>query len=704
MRDFELRQGRKESGLIASMLAALFYIVLPFFVCTLIAVFFGEPQDQGTLEFTDSLLQLRFTALLFGLPIVLLSFPQGFYLRGTRSRLLFGIAVAALIVLYGYMLLLNGTLEGGLQAIGIDLDLALMFMLVVMASILKCLRYLSEYDAHRNEWLKSVGTEVPLKPRPTTTGMKEFSLRHGDFVQGTVSAKRAVYKLVVIPVLILVILPAFINLIDLGTAGWIALTDAMQVMAWSIVALAFPLLALAWFMGSYPRGTVSRLAFGLSYAAILALYLYLLLLQSGLQGALYGLEVRVDMGQIFLILMFLVIFVALRQIGDLIDSRKAWKKRLGIPVAERTISPERPGADFDPHSGKFEGGFKEAQTALLEFIVVPVIIAIIFVAVLASFSNPTTDSFADLVERLGNVFVLYGIPIVAFAFGKGFYPRGCLGRLAFALLMIACVTVLAFALLLGGDLEQAIRDAGLPLDLDALWALLLALILFHGLTQAAELLDHRRGWKIGIGRKVKERVEEERHSPFLDFRIRYGRCVSGMREATKALKRYMIWPSVIVLILIAVLEMVIAQLGVNQLSVLLDALRSITGVLLLFLVPIVVLTFLRGFYPKGSFSRLTFAWTMCIALAYWIWSITLQGKVGTEISMQQMLLGVDLDLSGIILIFVALELLWGLYYSVEFLSYRRSWIENRYQPVDEGIKRAKKERRKAQRGLTGSED
>jgi hypothetical protein len=518
--------------------------------------------------------------------------------------------------------------------------------------------------------------------------MAEFTLAHGNFCQGNAFAKSAGIWFALVPSLSLTI---FVFLVSISRQSPDpALTSFLAVLgsiAWMAALLSLPLIGLAWFRGFYPKGTVPRLVFGIAFALMIAVYLYLLLVASDLQTSLDGLGLTLDVQSIFLVLLLLVIFLLLKYVGEMADERRTWKRNNGMKVEVHRPNPEGRWADLDPHYGKFERGFKESQRALMFFIVLPVILLMILIAILATVQDPTVASFVPVLQDLSGVVLLYGIPVVALGFAKGFYLKGSGGRLLFALLMMVAIAVYLFALLLGGKVESAIVSAGLPLDLDAIWALLLVLVLFHGIMDVAEMLDNRRRWKIAIGRKVRPVVEEEHHDLLLDFRPRYGRYLTGCKEAKSALKKYVIVPGIIIIIMIAAVQALIDQFSLPQLSVILDDLRSISSVLLAFALPLLALTFLRGFYPKGSVSRLTFAWIVCGVLAGWLWSITLGGQFATDLELQGATVGVQLDLSGIILIFVVLELLWGLYYTAEYISYRKDWIANRYQPVDEGVKR-----------------
>lgn len=693
MKDFELSQGKMEAGLKGAIFDVLAYAVVPFLLLTFFSSMMGGSPDPDERALSAALLQVRTALLLLSLPVILLRFFSAYYFKGTRSRLAFGIAGSFAVLAYAYVLFLGEGLQQAVSAVGVELDLSLFFVLAAIGAVLQIMGHVGTYISHWAGWLKSVGLEDLTPPFKARTGLAEFGTRNGDFCMGNATARGAAVRYALLPSMLFALMLLLMSISDYAQGpAQLPLLEALRSMEWGAVLLAIPLIALAWLRGYYPRGTISRLSFGALSALFLSVYIYVLLIGSGLQAGLQALGLTLDLGQVFLLLLLLVAFLLLKYVGEMADERRMWRQRVGLPVKERRMDPQSRSADLDPRYGRFEHGFREAQRALLSFIVVPVIVLAIGVAVLAKVANPTLSIFVLVLQDMGGVALLFGIPIVALAFGRGFYPKGCLGRLLFSLAAVLFVAFYVLALLLGGRLEAAFADAGLPLDLDAIWAFLLVLVAFRAVTALAETADFRREWKASIGRKVLAVAEEERHGMLLDFRPRYGRFVAGAKEARSAAKKYLVVPSIIVIVMIAALQAVIDSLSVPQLSSILDDLRAISAAMVLFALPVIALTFMRGFYPKGAFSRLVFAWATCGALALWLWSVALGGRLATDLEMQGVTVGLQLDVSGVILIFVVLELLWSLYHTAEFLSYRKDWIANRFQPVNDDVRRRAPER------------
>jgi hypothetical protein len=91
---------------------------------------------------------------------------------------------------------------------------------------------------------------------------------------------------------------------------------------------------------------------------------------------------------------------------------------------------------------------------------------------------------------------------------------------------------------------------------------------------------------------------------------------------------------------------------------------------------------------------------VAVTIAIWIWAVTLGGKISSNINLGLTSLGINLDFLGLVYLFMIASLLWGLYYTAEFFSYRKSWIANEFQPVDDhGALMAKEEQRLQEKEL-----
>jgi hypothetical protein len=87
-------------------------------------------------------------------------------------------------------------------------------------------------------------------------------------------------------------------------------------------------------------------------------------------------------------------------------------------------------------------------------------------------------------------------------------------------------------------------------------------------------------------------------------------------------------------------------------------------------IPMAALSFFKGFYPKGSFSRLIPAVAMVMITLYWIWVIGLGGKFVFD-SVEE--ISINLDFSRLLMLVMVGTGLWIVYYVLELVLYRPEW-------------------------------
>ena len=676
MNEFDLKNGQVRPGFVAMLASAAAFLLLPFLLITAV---------PSLTDGAEALLPLANFVLVLGLPVAFAAFFRGFYDKGTRSRLSAGGAESSLAVLYCIVVFLS---EPFVQALphGLVAD-SLPMQLIALGALWQCLRmtrHLDHYLSNRIDWLKAQGIEAGNAPRPAQAGLGEFRMDRGDSHAASETAIWSTRLLSILPSLIsLAIWLALGVAISGEPASFDALLASLCSVAWSTILFGYPLALLAWLIGFHAKGTVSRLTFALALALVLALYMYAVVMLSSLESGLDGAALHTEMEMVLLMALLMVAMVALGHVGTFVDNRKQWKRDVGLPYEERPLDPEHAMMEVHPRTGSLEKGAAGARSALLRFMVIPVIVLVLAVPFLARSGEGAAVSIAEILALEVQTIIVWAVPLVVLGFVRGFYPLGGLGRMCFGIAMSLFIALYLFALLLGGALEAWV-EGQVPLDLDQVWLFLMVPVAFHGLMQVAEMLDHRREWKVAIGRRVPEAIiEEERHPLLLDFRLRYGRYVGGTKEASRAGRRYLCSPAITVLVIGAVLQKLTASTGIEQLSALSGSLGIIFNALLLFALPLMVLAFFRGFYPKGSFSRLAFGCGVAATLALWVWALSQGGRVATDLGMEEVNIGISLDVSGLIMLFAIVELLWCLYYLAEFLSYRKDWIANGFLPVDE---------------------
>ncbi len=95
-------------------------------------------------------------------------------------------------------------------------------------------------------------------------------------------------------------------------------------------------------------------------------------------------------------------------------------------------------------------------------------------------------------------------------------------------------------------------------------------------------------------------------------------------------------------------------------------------------IPIVVFSFFRGFYPKGSQSRLVFALVTAAFVCLWIFFVLRGGRFDIEVET----VAITMDLFPLVMLFVLAAALGGVYYTAEYLSYRKEWLAKRAAPSE----------------------
>jgi hypothetical protein len=152
--EFSLKDLKVEGGVIVAGVAAGLLIAVPFVLSYLIRNrFAGSLTPHGVHALSAFLLY----ALILGAVVTLTIFLYGCYQKGTRSRLFFGIASGAIIVIYSFVVLVTSGLTSVLSDIGLRLDTTFAALMVIYASVVVMFSVGGEYIASRRKWQDSVG-------------------------------------------------------------------------------------------------------------------------------------------------------------------------------------------------------------------------------------------------------------------------------------------------------------------------------------------------------------------------------------------------------------------------------------------------------------------------------------------------------------------------------------------------------------------
>lgn len=348
--------------------------------------------------------------------------------------------------------------------------------------------------------------------------------------------------------------------------------------------------------------------------------------------------------------------------------------------------------EFAPKLGSAGKGALSAVGAFIKFLFVPYLLVTIVDRMTSGEDDAWVGTVNSLATDMLQVVIIFGLVLTVLSFLKGFYPKGSYSRMIFSVVCAVVVLVFGYSLMLGGDVQSFFDSESLDIDVMFLFYLFILLVALRVLQHIGELPDHRFEFmtfmskKLGTPAPAPVPIEDvNAHKPQHDFRPRYGRLSSGFKEARKAAGTYIAWP----VFSLMVAGAAITKIGDEVPVEFTNELEDLVGIILLIGIALCLLMFFKGFYPKGSVSRMSF-WIAAVAIiCLWIWNLSFEGNVAIEIAD---VATVNFDYTPIVLLFILAAGLWAVYAAVEMISYRKDWKANNFQPVDD--KKIKK--RKAQ--------
>lgn len=307
----------------------------------------------------------------------------------------------------------------------------------------------------------------------------------------------------------------------------------------------------------------------------------------------------------------------------------------------------------------------------VKYLVLPLLLVVF--SLFAAARADGADELQGLLLEMRLLVLIFGIAMVALGFLKGAYPKGSAPRFVFGLSIAVLAIVYVYSLLLGGRLQSAMSDEAFELDLYLLFALYFVIAVFNIFMVLGEFVDHRRRCleaNEGMAPLVKE--DPTQHRWFHDFRLRYGSLYFGFKLSRATLIGFVIIPLVVVILLKAAF----ASFNSEEVDTLMENLDRVLNFILLLGLPMTVLAFFKGFYPRGSVSRFLPAVINVLIGLYWIWVLGMEGKFVME-SIDEVY--INLDFSSLLLLLIVGNALWIVYYVLELWLYRPEWREGGFQ-------------------------
>lgn len=152
-----------------------------------------------------------------------------------------------------------------------------------------------------------------------------------------------------------------------------------------------------------------------------------------------------------------------------------------------------------------------------------------------------------------------------------------------------------------------------------------------------------------------------------EFAMENGKVGKGVISAIIAAVKYLVLPVLIVSIIISLMS------GISEDAFLLDNFETIRTYMIIFALPIIAIAFFVGFYPKGSYSRMTFGIAYTVLICVWLWVALRGGKI--DITMD--FVGAGVDFTPLLLLIIFAVSLKAVFFIAEAPSYREEFIKRR---------------------------
>ncbi len=489
--------------------------------------------------------------------------------------------------------------------------------------------------------------------------IEDFKFKHGTISRGITTASIVAVLLIVMPVILAFLLRSRTSIPSLESE----LLDLILL----IVILGIPVAVAAFFRGFYKKGSLARMTFGLVETGLLLLYLSILLLSSNLPQVLDLLQYDPDLTSIFLALLFLVVLRAFGYVVEFFWFRVDWLKSIGTEVPEKPPLKENLALDFSLRVGIPPEAQREARKKLLLLIVIPSLLLLLIPPAVESFVDVPSEGlslFTVLANIVGSLLLL-GLALLPIAWMRGFYPKGSFGRLAFSLAYVLFLIAYIFVVLVGHGLSSWLFDNGIHFDYDLMVLLVMIIPAFQAVEAVGELIDERKPWKARLGFAIEGKPLNV-DSVLLDFNLRTGKISNGAKAAKRAYIGWLLVPFLILSLLSGILD---DMTQITNNVALATEIWRIASAIAPYALIIIALSFVWGFYPRGSFGRLTFGLLKVPFILLYINAIFLDG------ALEQALLNSNImvDLGPIIGLFLIYAALVALVPICELVDYRREW-------------------------------
>jgi hypothetical protein len=307
---------------------------------------------------------------------------------------------------------------------------------------------------------------------------------------------------------------------------------------------------------------------------------------------------------------------------------------------------------------------------LLFFVIAPVIFINFFISAASGSPSPEAPAFVAAMQQLRLYVIAVGVPLSLVAGLWAYHLRHTKARLYFGVIGSLLLVVYGYMLFLSGPFAEALGALGWRFP---------PLIAFGivAYRAARTALRFVRDYEFFNEQAKKKVAKQENIAPFKptlgkgEFTLKIGKLTPAASSAEKYIKSTITRPAFWLLFIVWFLS-IFGFGNVSPENKFLDVLAGMAALFLLVGIPLTVLAFFKGFYPKGSMSR-----GLCdlvnsilfILLIYWIFVASGLPKFITDN-------GLIIPIYPIILAITIWALLDVLRVGAEYRDERRNWLKS----------------------------
>jgi len=681
-----LARGTITGAIITAITRLLYFVIVPVGILNIFISIAQTDLSPSAPLFIAAATELQNYMMILGVPIAIVAGLWEYHLRYTKARLFFGLLGSVLLVLYGAALLLTTPMEDIQNALGWLFPVWIAFGIICYRATRNSLRFIRDYSYFKERGKKAAMTKdaPPLKPR---LGRGEFTTKIGTVSLGASNAEKFIRTTITVLPFWLTLIVFILSIFGFGdTESSEKFLRVLVSMGALFIILGIPMTVLSFFVGFYPRGTISRTLCDLINSILFILLIFWLFVASGLPDIITDSGLIIPLTPLILAILIWAAIDIIRVGAEYRDERRNWKKSVGYEVPPKKkkyfqIKPESKWYDFSPSIGKFSRGAVDAKREVLRFVTIPEIIILLGIGAMRSAG--TTGTLYAIFETWSNNILIFGLLIAFVAFWRGYFPPGTFSRLLIGLLLVPALLLYVRGLQLGGTLDDALKNVGLILPMPEINLLILIFIAFVGVIQFGDFLDSRRSWRIAVGKKVKPIKQIKKMSRLQEFRIRFGIKHNGIVWMRKGVVRYMYYTSIFIIVLITIIDSLIYAAVNVDLQALSNGLNGVFYTLLIAAIPLAAFRAFYGFYHAGSTSKLVFGILVAVAGANYTYNAFKGGNIAVGGEWGNVAAGISIDFFFIIALFFIGWIIYCMMVLVEHVSYRKEWKANDYHSVEE---------------------